>query len=760
MEYGEGGRFRDEATQVVINRDFETPSFTVTEKNGGVEIRTSELRLTYVGGEFRSDSLSVAMRTAAQTAHFTTWHYGDEPFSEGPFVRNLGGTARTLDDIDGEVALEPGLISTTGFSVLDDSHSLAMTEDGWVAAKDFEPVDLYFFGYGMDHKAALRGFFELTGPNPLLPRKALGNWWSRYHRYSAEEYLGLMADFEKRGLPFSVAVIDMDWHLVDIDRALGSGWTGYSWNRELFPDPKGFLEALHDRGMLTSLNVHPADGVRRHEDAYPEMAEAMGVDPTSGEEVPFDIATQEFAEAYFKYLHHPIEEQGLDFWWVDWQSGKNSSIVGLDPLWMLNYLHYEDSAREGRRPMTFSRYAGPGSHRYPVGFSGDTIITWDSLAFQPYFTSTAANIGYFWWSHDIGGHMFGVKDRELATRWVQFGVFSPIMRLHSSNSMFSSKDPKMFGPQAERIQSDFLRLRHRLIPYLYTAMWEAHTNGIAPVRPMYHDYPTGHTPYFVRNQYMFGSDLLVAPIVAPADPQTGLAYTSVWLPEGEWIDIFTNTRYRGGRKIRMHRPLDTIPVLARAGAVIPLAAASTAPVTDAPEELELSIWRGRDSKGHLVEDDGALDPEVSTIQWSTEWDGESLVLQLNGDFAPSGRAKRKVTLFLNGYEGARDVLVNNVPLATELQYEDGGLRIALDTLDLSTLISVEVRGLRAGETHERDMVFRLLDEGEFAHMTKEEAWSAYEAGAAMGDTNLAVAAWGDMEIPAALRNALIEVVTA
>src|SRR5690606_6293892 len=117
---------------------------------------------------------------------------------------------------------------------------------------------------------------------------------------------------------------------------------------------------------------------------------AMGVDPAADLAVPFDIADREFAEAYLDVLHHPLEEQGVDFWWIDWQQGHLSSMPGVDPLWLLNHLHFLDSGRDGRRPLTFSRYAGPGSHRYPVGFSGDTVISWDSLRFQPEFTATAA----------------------------------------------------------------------------------------------------------------------------------------------------------------------------------------------------------------------------------------------------------------------------------------------------------------------------------------------------------------------------------
>ena len=233
-------------------------------------------------------------------------------------------------------------------------------------------------------------------------------------RYSADSYLELLDRFEAEALPFSVAVLDMDWHRVgSVPDRYGSGWTGYSWERELFPDPEAFLAELHRRGLRVTLNVHPADGVRGFEDAYPRMAEALGRDPQGDEPIAFDITDRAFLDAYLEIVHHPLEAQGVDFWWLDWQQGQYSRIEGIDPLWMLNHFHYLDSGREGRRPLTFSRYAGPGSHRYPIGFSGDTHISWASLDFQPEFTATASNVGYGWWSHDVGGHIHGIRDDEL-----------------------------------------------------------------------------------------------------------------------------------------------------------------------------------------------------------------------------------------------------------------------------------------------------------------------------------------------------------
>ena len=478
LEYSPEGRFEDRPTQTVLNRDFPVPAFQVFETDASLKIVTEGVELLYDKQPFSPSGLSLTAKSRG-CSHNGVWHYG-EP------IPDLRGTARTLDNANGATELEHGLISRAGYAVVDDSRSLLIREDGWVEPRQGDGVDLYFFGYGHDYQDCLRDFYRLTGPAPMLPRYALGNWWSRFHRYDEAEYKALIRRFAAEDIPFSVAVIDMDWHLVDVDPKYGSGWTGYTWNRDLFPDPAEFLAWLHEQGLRVTLNVHPADGVRAFEDAYRPMAEALGKDWQQEEPVDFDIADPRFLDAYFRYLHHPNEEMGVDFWWVDWQQGTRTRIPGLDPLWMLNHYHYLDSARDGRRGLTFSRYAGIGSHRYPVGFSGDTIVTWASLDFQPYFTANASNAGYGWWSHDIGGHMLGAKDDELTTRWVQFGVFSPITRLHSSNSRFFSKEPWNFGPLAESVMKRYLRLRHALIPYLYTMNEQASRLGQPLVRPLYY----------------------------------------------------------------------------------------------------------------------------------------------------------------------------------------------------------------------------------------------------------------------------------
>ena len=371
MEYAPDGHFEDRPSQVFWYRRQPVPTFEARREGDGLTLSTEALRLVYGGGDFAPESLSVTLLPDGPT-----WRYGDRD------AGNLRGTTRTLDTIDGGVPLDPGLLSRDGWVVIDDSRTLVFDDGGWLCARaagaDAGARDLYFMGYGMDnspdYRAALRDYATLSGRAPLLPRWALGNWWSRYWAYSDDDLRALMTEFRDHETPLSVCIIDMDWHLVDVGEGI-SGWTGYTWNDALFPNPPGFIAWLHEQGLRTALNLHPALGIRPHEAAYGEMCRRLEIDLSAGNAIPFDIANPRFADAYFEVLHHPLEEMGIDFWWMDWQQGMESTLGGLDPLWWLNHLHFHDLARDGKRPFIFSRWGGLGNHRYPIGFSGDTVVS-------------------------------------------------------------------------------------------------------------------------------------------------------------------------------------------------------------------------------------------------------------------------------------------------------------------------------------------------------------------------------------------------
>ena len=721
MEYSETGVFVDSPTQTVMNRSFPVPAFRVEETEQELLIITDCLRLKYNKQAFSASGLQIRV-TGQRYARSAMWYYGDEP-------RDLLGTARTLDRVDGSIPLEHGVLSAAMWSLLDDSGTLLLNDAGWVEQrKDPDAKDLYFFGYGLEYLDCLKDFYRLTGNTPLLPRYALGNWWSRYYKYSEKSYLELMDRFEAEHIPFSVAVIDMDWHLTEVEPQYGTGWTGYTWNPALFPDPRRFIDDLHRRGMKVTLNVHPADGIRAYEDCYPAMAEYMGVDAKSGSPVPFEAGDPKFIQGYFTCVHHPLEEQGVDFWWIDWQQGRNSGTDGLDPLWMLNHCHYLDNCREHNRGLIFSRYAGPGSHRYPIGFSGDTVISWASLQFQPYFTATASNIGYGWWSHDIGGHMEGVKDDELAVRWLQFGVFSPIMRLHSTCSEFNGKEPWRYNLIAETVMKHFLRLRHRLIPYLYTMNLRAHREGIPLVQPMYYHHPSRHEAYQVPNEYYFGTEMIVCPITQPMDRESRQAKFSAWLPEGKWIDLFTGLIYEGGRMIDLYRGIEQIPVLAKCGSIIPLDGRGDGNQTDNPDFLEICLCAGGSGASSLWEDDGA-DTEFDPEHWAETKmcfePGEVSVFTIH---APTGhtavlpeKRRWRLRLFGAGEGVVPEVHVDGVKTGVTCFYDDKTRTTVmdLDPTEIHQTITVKMFGTHLHNNQKTERIFAFLNQAEMSFRLKD-----------------------------------------
>ena len=596
-EWAADGAFEDRASTFAMNRRFAAPKFRVNDSANELEIVTDSMYLTYDKKRFSSNGLCVTFKNK-MTNWGSEWRYGSEP------QRNLGGTARTLDEIDGRCELDVGILSRAGYSNIDDSESMLFDGSGWVAPrKPGDRSDGYLFSYGHDFKRAMKMFYAISGPQPVIPRWALGNWWSRYHAYTAVEYLSLMDKFEAYRIPLSVAVIDMDWHLVDGEEVPHSGWTGYTWNKKLFPNPVAFAEALHQRRLKITLNDHPHGGVHSHEEAYEGMARALDRDPNSRAPILFDPTSPQFMEAYLSKLHGDLEEAGCDFWWIDWQQGKESRIPGIDPLWVLNHFCFMDNSKKGNHPLVFSRYGGPGSHRYPVGFSGDTITTWESLEFQPEFTATASNIGYGWWSHDIGGHMHGVRDDELVVRWVQFGVFSPIMRLHSSNSRWQSKEPWLYRRESGALIQRYLQYRHRLVPYLYTMNVLGAVNSEPLIQPMYWSHPQEEEAYDVPNQYSMGTALVCAPIVQPRDTKTNLASVKVWIPPSRHVDIFTGLAYEGDQTLNLYRSLECIPVLAAEGSIVPLDGAQT-PSNGCrnPESFEVLVVVGRDGDFVMFEE--------------------------------------------------------------------------------------------------------------------------------------------------------------
>ena len=558
-------------------------------------------------------------------------------------------------------------------------------------------VDLYVFACTTDYLGLLKDYYHLTGRTPLLPRYALGNMWSRYYKYSQQEYLDLMDRFESENCPFSVAVLDMDWHIVDGGKKYGTGWTGYTWNKELFPNYKEFLQKLHEKHLEVTLNLHPGDGVAPYEDAYENFAKAMNINTKLDLPIEFESTDPKFLENYFEILHHPYEKDGVTFWWMDWQQGNISKEEGVDPLWMLNHFHNVDMESSGKRPIMLSRYSGFGSHRYPVGFSDDAVMDWETLNFQPYFTVNASNVGYSWWSHDIGGHWRGYKDDELYVRWIQFGVFSPINRIHSTANPMIRKEPWFYNKIAEETIKEFLRLRHKLIPYLYTMNYRTSFLCEPLMQPIYYrnDIPEAYEKKY-RNEYYFGTEMLVIPITCKRDNSTDMGSVEGYIPEGIWFDFFNGRKYKGGKSLRLYRELNQYPIFVKAGGIIPMSKPKYWNDISNPENLIVEIYPGENNEFDLYEDDGCTPNykkgayAVTRMCW--EWDKKRFVInKAEGDnrIIPKNR---NMKLCFNNIAGVDKITVTEDGRKIKYSLEYIGNKLIINVIGISGQLVIQLEG--------------------------------------------------------------------
>ena len=728
IEYDPEGVFEDRPSQTVLCRNFAAPEYSVHDRGGILEIDTRNYHLVYhhnADEPFSKNNLFIDAKNDF-TNYCGRWQYGEEKYGDPPRHFNLYGTARTLDRIDGDIPLEFGLIDKSGRTFFDDSETALIADDLSLVPRRSRTTDVYYICCQHDYEETLADFFRLSGRPPMIPRYALGNWWSRYHTYTEKSYLDLMDRFKKENIPISVAVLDMDWHITQVAPEFGNGWTGFTWNRELFPSPSAFLDALHQEGLHVFLNLHPADGIRPYEEAYERMALAAGTDPDEKRPVLFDLTSKAFRDAYFSELIEPLEKEGVDHWWIDWQQGRSSAVPNLDPLWLLNHFHFLRNSHENRRGLILSRYAGLGSHRYPAGFSGDTVASWDSLAFQAYFTATSSNAGFPFWSHDIGGFKDGTGDPELTLRWYELGVFSPFFRLHSTKNVFSSKEPwNIPGSGNASLGAAWMRFRHRLIPYLYSELYRQHESLVPLIRPMYYMYPEENRAYEERCQYLFGSSLMVCPIVSKSDEITHTAGTRAWIPDGLFTDIFTGKNYEGRRVMMLNRDIGAYPVLALPGAIVPLACESDLNSTKNPVSVDVLVFPGGDGSYDMFEDDGIShlfeNGKLLITHFTFSRDSKTFTIRAEGDFSVSPAFRTYRVLF----RGFSPLQAEGAPVAS-VSY-DQTTRTSIVTLrptETSECISFTVSGTEpSGKSETADDVFRFLASSSIQQIKKKKIYN-------------------------------------
>ena len=615
LEYAHDAAFIDEPTLFAIDRSntLSTDSIDVTDLGDGhYRITTPALDISYHadGFPFSTSNLKVKYNLDGKEKTFTNRFI---------LSNNLGGPVETLDRVTGPIPLNDGILSRNGWYIIDDERADVL-RNGWIEPRDTRKhvQDEYCFIYGNDYKAALASLGAISGKVPLTRKYIHGVWYCRYWDYTADEFLDIVRGYDANDFPLDNLVMDMGWHTNDATVGTGHNghlnWNGYTWNRELIPDPKALIDSVHARGITVSLNDHPHDGLRPHEEHFGAFAKELGLAP--GQVPLFDLSDSTYMKAFFRHAHGPSEDMGVDFWWLDWQQNYLFPYVrghASTSLSWINELYYRNSKRRGQRGAGYSRWAGWGDHRHPIQFSGDAQANWPMLAFEVKLTACSGQGGCYYWAHDTGGFR-GKPNPELTTRWTQFSALSAALRVHSTKDAALDRRPWIDGEPFTSANRRMYHMRSQLMPYIYSSVWQTSNTMVPLNRSMFIDYGDQPESFDQPQQFTFGDIILAAPITSPGTGDDLRASQKVWFPKGEvWYDFFTGERHEGGTTKDIEKPLDEFPMYVRGGWVLPMQPYTPRPATARLETLVMRVYPAAgdaDNTFTLYEDDGvSLDYE-------------------------------------------------------------------------------------------------------------------------------------------------------
>ena len=623
LEYNENQMFEDYPTELVWYRNFPKPDFVVKESNKILNITTKYFELTYVKEKkFGSNKLTPLKNLKIQLLNTDKiWYYGH------PEVRNYEASAFNIDDTK-EKRFKKSLYSLDGFVSIDDSKTSLILENGSFKKRDNAGVDIYVFLYDKDFYYCLNDYFMLTGYPPLIPRYALGNWWDKKEFYNEFGIVHLLKKFEDYNIPLSLFTLN-------------------KWQREnnfefseFYKDPKAVINYLKTKNVKFGLSIENPKLFKPNTKSFDKLKEYLYPDKNGN--IPLNVFDAKTIDAFLKLIIHPLTNIGVDYF-----SLNSFDTNDLERLSILkHYLYYDGFRFENKRPLISAYNYVTAPHRYPILYAGKSTVGWDTLKKIPSFNASASNSGVSFWSHDVGGTSGGVEDQELFIRSVQLGVFSPIMRLGSDDGKYYKREPWKWGLKPRKITIDFLNLRHKLIPYLYTEAYKYFKYGKPLIEPIYYKYPGMYDDELYKDQYYFGSTFLVSPITTKKDYLMNRVIQKFYIPEGTWYGFFTGKQFKGNKKyISFYRDHE-YPVFVKAGAIIPMTLKGTND-TSSPFKTELQIFPGASNTYSIYEDDGESnaylkgDYLITNVEFIYEKDNYKLtILPVEGKVgvAPSKRS--------------------------------------------------------------------------------------------------------------------------
>ena len=696
LEYNIKGIFEDYPTELIWYRNFPKPEFVVNETNSVLNIKTKYFELNYIKNKkFYGGKLAPTrnLRIDLLNAEKKVWYY------KHPEARNYETSVFEINDTKSR-KIARGLYSIDGFASIDDSKTSIVLENGSFKRRDNSGIDVYVFLYNKDFYFCLNDYFMLTGYPPMIPRYALGNWWSKDDSYNEIEIGKIVKKFEENNFPISLFVLN-NWQ----------NGEEFTFNK-LYTDPKSIPNYLHNKNVKLGLSLDIPSKIQKDSKTFEQLREYVPQDKDGNISLnAFDART---IDAFLKLMVHPLDNIGVDFYSIN-----NFNIKELEKLSILKHYLFYDALRNKKRGLITSRNFTYASHRYPILYAGKSEVSWNTLKKIPSFNAKATNLGISFWSHDAGGSTGGIEDNELFTRFIQLCTFSPILRLGSDSGKYYKREPWKWGLKTREITKTFLNLRYKLIPYLYTEAYKYHKYGKPLIEPIYYNYPALYDSNLYKDEYFLGSTLFVCPIVNKKNYLMNRTIHKIFLPEGVWYDFFTGKKYKGNRKYVSFYRDQEYPVFVKAGSIIPISM-NLGNNTNVPRDMEIRVFPGDNNTYSIYEDDGETENYLNTnylitnVEFIYEKDHYQLtILPVGGKkgIIPEYRNYRirfkdtkptsKVSSFISGkridnncYKDDTDLVVDvkNVPTSSQLTVICMGQDIEIDAIriiseDIVSIIS-------------------------------------------------------------------------
>ena len=662
LEYTPSGKFIDDPTALVINRTFPKTPYGITESETLIQIDTGIFTITYVKDkDFKAGNLGSNLKAVINNTTIE-WQMNS------PQVKNLRGINYSIDSIKDKIILDTGLYSLDGYAVVKDNTPV-LTENDIFIPREEGSKDIYLFMYNKDFDGCLNDYFTLTGYPNLIPRYALGAWWYKNDNYTSKDIISLVDRFNKDNIPISIFL-------------LGDSWRG---NNNYIPsiDLKNVSNYLTQKNIKLGVTINPNLEIAKGTNEYNLISNF-----TNEEKFKFIPLSNEKLGIYLNMFINNLEMQGVELYSIDYNN-PNDKI----DLWKFAHYHHGKIETRGKRGLSLTRNHGIAVHRYPIIWSGKTLVNWTTLNLLPRYNLQGYNVGVSFIAHPIGGYHNGIEEAELYLRYIQFACFSPIFLLASEGGKYYKREPWKWNPIIENDIIYFMNLRYKLIPYIYTESYNYHKTGKGIVKPFYYDYPKILDDVQYKNQYFFGQNLFVSPITNKKNIVIDRVMKKVFVPDGIWFNLLDGKQYNGAKYYTNFYRDEDYPVFVKAGSIIPM---SYNIKEDIPSTLELNIYPLNDGTYNLYEDDGITNNYKKGMymitNFSYHYEKDNYTLKISKSEGKNLLSKRNYLLRFKNTKNIKAVYIEDKSITYNCYYDKNDFIIQINNLIVGRDLEVNIKG--------------------------------------------------------------------